>query len=101
MKWASETFGRRLALIRQDRRMTQQELGAAIGKSRQTITHWENNPLFELCLSDVTKCAWALHCRPKDLLAPPGAPIPPRPRFRWIIDATGALCPRLVARPPA
>jgi muconolactone delta-isomerase len=31
---------------------------------------------------------------PKDLLAPLDAPLPRRPRFRWVVDATGALCPR-------
>jgi transcriptional regulator with XRE-family HTH domain len=103
MKWASETFGRRLAQIRTDRRLTQEQLGAKIGKSRQTITHWENDPLFDPRLGDVRTCAQALHCRVPDLLAPLDAPIPPLPRFRWIVDATGALCPRpnRAARPPA
>jgi transcriptional regulator with XRE-family HTH domain len=103
MKWASETFGRRLAQLRTDRRLTQKQLGARIGKSRQTITHWENDAGFEPRLSDVNKCAWALHCRPRDLLAPLDAPIPPRPRVTWIVDATGALCPwpNRTARPPA
>jgi transcriptional regulator with XRE-family HTH domain len=103
----TETFSRRLALIRRDRGLTQEQLGLAVGESRQTITHWENDPGFEPRLSDVNKCARALRCRPKDLLAPLDAPIARRPRFRWIIDATGAPCPRpirrarLTAWPPA
>jgi DNA-binding XRE family transcriptional regulator len=103
MSWASETFGRRLAQIRADRRMTQQDLGAAIGLSRQTIIRWENDPAFDPRLGDMKKCAWALRCRVGDLLAPLDAPIPPRPRFSWIVDATGALRPRpnRTARPPA
>lgn len=43
MKWASETFGRRLAAIRTDGRLTQAQLGVAVGKSRRTISDWKNS----------------------------------------------------------
>ena len=80
MRRTSKTFGRRLAQIRTRRRLTQLQLGVAIGKSRHTICHWENDEFFEVRLSDAKKCAQALHCRLGDLLAPLDAPIPPDPR---------------------
>jgi transcriptional regulator with XRE-family HTH domain len=80
MRWTSETFGRRLAQIRTDRCLTQQQFGIAIGKSRHTIRHWENDPFFKVRLSDAKKCARALHCRLADLRAPVDAPVPPDPR---------------------
>ena len=58
MRWNSETFGRRLAQIRTNRRLTQQQLGVAIGKSTPTIYHWENDPFFEVgyCASTRDRC---------------------------------------------
>jgi transcriptional regulator with XRE-family HTH domain len=79
MRWASETFGRRLAQIRTDRRLTQGQLGVAVGKSKRTISDWENSPFVEIWLGDVAQCARALRCQVKDLLAPVDEPIPPYP----------------------
>ena len=83
-KDTTETFGPRLAAIRRHRGLTQGQLAIAIGKSKQTICHWENDPFFEVGLSDAKKCAQVLHCRLGDLLAPLNAPIPsyPRPKRR-------------------
>lgn len=80
MRLASQTLGRRLARIRADRRMTQEVLGTALDKSRQAITHWENDPFFEVRLSDAQACAEALGRRLCELLGPLDAPIPRIPR---------------------
>jgi transcriptional regulator with XRE-family HTH domain len=82
VKLASDTFGRRLAAIRQDRGLTQLELGTVVGKSKQMICAWEHGMAIEIATGDVTKCARALHCRRADLLAPLEAPIPAAPS-RW------------------
>jgi transcriptional regulator with XRE-family HTH domain len=84
---ASETFGRRLAAMRKQRGLSQVELAAAIGRSRQAIRAWENNSNKEVCQSDVKKCALVLRCCTKDLLASLDEPISPAPsgwpRIRW------------------
>jgi transcriptional regulator with XRE-family HTH domain len=97
MRWTSETFGRRLAQIRTDRRLTQQQLGVAVGKSKPTICHWENDPFFEVCESDAKKCAQALHCRLGDLLAPLNAPIPSDPRLKRRRRRSARLPPHPIA----
>jgi transcriptional regulator with XRE-family HTH domain len=79
MRLDSTTFGRRLAAIRADRRLTQEQLGVAVGKSKRTIRDWENSLFVELWLGDVAQCARALRCQVKDLLAPFDEPIPPYP----------------------
>ena len=78
MRLSSSTFGRRLKSIRRDRGFTQAEVGEAIGKSKQTISAWENN-LCEIRLGDAETCASALSCHLKDLLAPLDKPPPRRP----------------------
>lgn len=80
MQLASQTFGRRLKAIREHRDLTQEELGTAIGKSKQTISYWERNGTRRR--ADIRKCARVLRCRSQDLLAPLDAPIPPPPS-RW------------------
>jgi transcriptional regulator with XRE-family HTH domain len=80
---ASATFGRRLAAIRSNRSLTQAELGAAIGASRQTISHWETCAGGEVQTRDIKKCARVLRCRVKDLLAPAAAPLPFLDRSLW------------------
>jgi transcriptional regulator with XRE-family HTH domain len=70
------TFGRRLAAIRKNRGLTQIELAKAIGKTRTAIGHWEAGRAF-IRGSDLAQVASALECRIRDLLAPPGVPIPP------------------------
>jgi transcriptional regulator with XRE-family HTH domain len=79
MRQTSESFGRRLAQIRKHRHLTQQQLGAAVGKSERTISDWENSQSVEIWIGDVAQCARALRCQVKDLLAPVDEPIPPYP----------------------
>jgi transcriptional regulator with XRE-family HTH domain len=79
MRQTSESFGRRLAQIRKHRHLTQQQLGVAVGKSKRTISEWENSLSVEIWLGDVAQCARALRCQVKDLLAPVDEPIPPYP----------------------
>jgi transcriptional regulator with XRE-family HTH domain len=79
VKLTSDTFGRRLAKIREHRDLTQFELGAAVGQSKQTISAWEHDRTIEITRADVSKCARALGCRRADLLAPVEAPLPPCP----------------------
>lgn len=79
MRLNSETFGRRLAQIRKHRHLTQLQLGVAVGKSKRTITDWENSLCVEIWLGDVAQCARALRCQVKDLLVPVDETIPPYP----------------------
>jgi transcriptional regulator with XRE-family HTH domain len=76
MKLASDTLGPRLAAIRNDRGLTQAELAALIGVSRQTINSWENGGTHWIDIKDVRRCAHALRCRVKDFSAPAGTPFP-------------------------
>jgi len=69
MRLASQTFGRRLKAIRRDRGFTQAELAALIGRSKQSVSAWENS-VCDVRLIAVEKCAAALECKVKDLLAP-------------------------------
>jgi transcriptional regulator with XRE-family HTH domain len=67
--------GKRLAAIRDFRRMTQRELAAACGVSLSLIGSWElgrtTPPRRRL-----EALARALHCKPGDLLAPVHTPLP-------------------------
>lgn len=74
------TFGRRLALIRQDRDLSQHELGTAVGRTRQTIAAWETKNRLHLRHKD--RLARALGCSIDELMAPLDAPIPP-PSIAW------------------
>jgi transcriptional regulator with XRE-family HTH domain len=80
-KLTSDTFGRRLAAIRQDRGLTEAELGTVVGKSKTTICAWEHGATIDIAAGDVTRCARALRCRRGDLLAPLDAPIPAAPSY--------------------
>jgi len=97
MRLDSTTFGRRLAQIRKHRHLTQLQLGVAVGKSKRTISNWENSLFVEIWLGDVAQCARALRCQVKDLLAPVDEPIPPYPllwsrtRRRLTTSARSAL----------
>lgn len=75
----SATFGPRLKLIREHRRLTQCALAAAIRKSKQTISVLQNSARIEIRLDDVKACARILRCSKEDLLAPITAPLPPCP----------------------
>jgi transcriptional regulator with XRE-family HTH domain len=83
MKLISATFGRRLAAIRKDRGLTQAELAAAIGVSRQRVASWENGGPDWVDIVFVRRCARALRCRVKDLAAPAGTPFPSLDPFLW------------------
>jgi transcriptional regulator with XRE-family HTH domain len=74
MRLASANFGRRLAVIRRDRGLTQSELAAAIGIPRQLVSRWENGGSGLVHMSAIRKSARALRCRVKDLTAPAGTP---------------------------
>jgi transcriptional regulator with XRE-family HTH domain len=76
MRLASASFGRRVAEIRLDRGLTQAEIAAAIGVSRQTVTHWETAARCEIEMRGVRKLARVLRVRVDDLRAPAGTPIP-------------------------
>jgi transcriptional regulator with XRE-family HTH domain len=97
----SETFGRRLAAVRRDRKLTQAQLAMYLRVSRQAISRWENSPVAWVIWSEVVKCARILHCRADDLLAPLDAPIPPSPlcwpRIRRRLAASTRLHTRLLA----
>jgi transcriptional regulator with XRE-family HTH domain len=95
VKLTSGSLGHRLAAIRRDRGLSQAELGAAIGKSKHTISGWGHG-LYDIRLAEADACARALHCRLKDLLAPLEAPIPPRPSLwpRMRVAAASASCRR-------
>jgi transcriptional regulator with XRE-family HTH domain len=86
VKFASDTAGCRLAAIRIDRRLTQTELAALVGKSKQTISAWEYG-LCEIRLADADRCARLLCFSLRDLLAPVDAPVPKAPpswlQKRW------------------
>jgi transcriptional regulator with XRE-family HTH domain len=103
VKLTSDTFGRRLAAIRQDRGLTQAQLGAVVGKSQQTICAWEHGATIDIATGDVTKCARALRCRRADLLDFPEAPIPAAPshwpRTRRRIQQYAARLPLAALKP--
>jgi transcriptional regulator with XRE-family HTH domain len=87
--------GKRIAIMRKSRGMTQAELGRAIGISRSMIGHVEHDRGW-LSLELAGKLAEALHCTTEDLRAAPEAPIPRarlrgRPKFngRRFIPADG------------
>lgn len=75
----STSFGRRLQRIRAARGLTQSELAAGVGKSRQTISAWENGTAIEIERGDLDLCAQILLCRRTDLLAPAEASVPTCP----------------------
>jgi transcriptional regulator with XRE-family HTH domain len=74
---ATPTFGLRLRMIRERRGLTQADLAAQVGRSRQTICHFETGRSSDIRNSDLHKLAEVLGCRVRDLLAPIEAPLPP------------------------
>jgi transcriptional regulator with XRE-family HTH domain len=66
--------GKRIAVIRGHRGMTQSDLAPAIGVSRSVIDNIENGRT-RLSLARAVRIAEALHCSIDDLLAPPAAPV--------------------------
>jgi transcriptional regulator with XRE-family HTH domain len=91
MRLDSTTFGRRLAAIRADRRLTQEQLGVAVGKSKRTIRDWENSLFVELWLGDVAQCARALAARSRTCWHPSMSQY--RPILYFGLGSGGAQCP--------
>jgi transcriptional regulator with XRE-family HTH domain len=69
-------LGRRLAAIREHRRLTQAGLGAAIGRTGKSISSYEHRRSAQAMLAHLDDIAAALDCKRADLLAPPDAPLP-------------------------
>jgi transcriptional regulator with XRE-family HTH domain len=82
VKLVSDTFGRRLKAIRRARGLTQAELAALVGKSKQSISAWEHGH-GGVRLIDAEIIAIALGCRLKHLLATVDAPVPRAP-MSWL-----------------
>ena len=71
--------GLRLAEIRRDRNLTQEQLAETIGVTATTLQHWERGRV-KLTTDAIARCAAALRCRMADLLMSPGSPMPRRRR---------------------
>jgi DNA-binding XRE family transcriptional regulator len=63
LKLTNDSVGRRLAVIRIDRGLTQRELAAALGVSRQTVCHWETSGHCAVDIDDARRCGRVLRCR--------------------------------------
>lgn len=75
------TCGRRLAQIRLARGLSQRQVGAAVGRSRQTVAGREaKDRLLPRTIGQLTK---ALGRSVADLMAPFDAPIPPAAAVWW------------------
>jgi len=74
-------IGKRIAAIRNNRGMTEKELGAAIGRTGKTISAYEHGKVGAAMIAHLDDIALALHCNRRDLLAPPEAALP-RIKFR-------------------
>lgn len=79
MRLSVADFAHHLRAIRLSRGLTQVELSIAIGRHRHTVAHWESGQNFRIRYEDVKKCAKALRCRVRDLIAPKEAPVPSQP----------------------
>jgi transcriptional regulator with XRE-family HTH domain len=71
---SNQQLGKRLAMIREHRHMTQAELAAAIGVTAPAISQYEHGKV-EIKARRLVQLARALHCRVIDLLEP-DAPLP-------------------------
>ena len=71
---AETRIGKRLAAIREHRRISQAELAAALGVSKAAIGHYEHGRV-RLTVPRLEQLARALHCRVADLLAPLDTPV--------------------------
>jgi transcriptional regulator with XRE-family HTH domain len=69
------TIGKRLAVIRQHRMLSQAELAAMVGTSKSAIYHYEHGNA-RIWPSLLSALASALRCRISDLLAPLDARLP-------------------------
>jgi DNA-binding XRE family transcriptional regulator len=76
----STTIGRRIAMIRAHRMMTQTALAAAIGESRHVMANIEHGQT-KVDIERGERIAAALHCTEADIREPLDAPMP-RIRFR-------------------
>jgi transcriptional regulator with XRE-family HTH domain len=75
MRTIDPTIGKRLAAIRQHRRLSQAELAAMVGASKSAIYHYEHGNA-RIWPSLLSALASALRCRISDLHAPLDAPLP-------------------------
>jgi transcriptional regulator with XRE-family HTH domain len=69
------TIGKRIAMIREHRGMSQAALAAAIEVSKSVIFHYEHGQT-RITVDHLEKLAIALHCAARDLLAALDTPIP-------------------------
>ena len=69
-----EAVGRRIALVRERRGLTQAQLAHAIGVSKATVAHYEHGRA-SFNVGRLFAIADALHCRP-DVLLEPDRPMP-------------------------
>jgi DNA-binding XRE family transcriptional regulator len=75
MRTIDPTIGKRLAAIRQHRRLSQAELAAMVGASKSAIYHYEHGNA-RIWPSLLSALASALRCRISDLHAQLDAPLP-------------------------
>lgn len=68
-------IGHRLRQIREQRALSQGRLARLIGVSTGSIQNYEHGRV-HIPDERIFQLALALHCRPEELLMPPGAPIP-------------------------
>jgi transcriptional regulator with XRE-family HTH domain len=69
------TIGKRTAMIREHRMMSQAALAAAIGVTKSVINHIEQGHT-RISIERLEQLIGALHCSDHDLLAPLDAPLP-------------------------
>lgn len=67
-------IGRRIAEIREDRRMSQAWTADQIGASKHVLAHWEHGQ--RISVGDLEKLASVFSCSIDDFRALPGASIP-------------------------
>ena len=75
MRTIDPTIGKRLAAIRQHRRLSQAELAAMVGTSKSAIHRYEHGNA-RIWPSLLSALASALRCQISDLRAPLDAPLP-------------------------
>jgi transcriptional regulator with XRE-family HTH domain len=67
--------GQRLYQVRQHRGISQGKIARAVGVSVGTIQNYEHSRV-RVTVDRLEQLALALRCKPAELLAPPGSPLP-------------------------